>query len=73
MSGTGLLTRHIINELKQNSDLLVEYTLTDISYAVRALSYHMSILIIHLFFSPARRQFSSQPIIWIGYSKGVRY
>ncbi|KAF7358399.1 Polyketide synthase [Mycena venus] len=43
-AGTGLLTRHIIDELKQNSDLLVEYTLTDISYALvanlaRSLSY----------------------------------
>ncbi|KAJ7673945.1 hypothetical protein DFH06DRAFT_751727 [Mycena polygramma] len=35
-AGTGLLTRHLIEELKQNSDLLVEYTVTDISYALVA-------------------------------------
>jgi hypothetical protein len=35
-AGTGLLTYHLIDELKQNHpDLLVEYTVTDISYAVR--------------------------------------
>ncbi|KAJ7096113.1 hypothetical protein C8R44DRAFT_379140 [Mycena epipterygia] len=35
-AGTGLLTYHLIDELTQNSDLLVEYTVTDISYALVA-------------------------------------
>jgi hypothetical protein len=34
LTGTGLLTYHLIGELKQNPDLLVEYTVSDISYAV---------------------------------------
>ncbi|KAJ6483679.1 hypothetical protein DFH09DRAFT_949601, partial [Mycena vulgaris] len=38
-AGTGLLTRQLVDELKQNPDLLTEYTLTDISYAV---SYDIS-------------------------------
>ncbi|KAF7348045.1 Polyketide synthase [Mycena sanguinolenta] len=43
-AGTGLLTYHLIDELKQNPDLLVEYTVTDISYALvanlaRSISY----------------------------------
>ncbi|KAJ7909504.1 hypothetical protein B0H13DRAFT_2272842 [Mycena leptocephala] len=33
LTGTGLLTYHLIGELKQNPDLLVEYTVSDISYA----------------------------------------
>ncbi|KAJ7087152.1 hypothetical protein C8R44DRAFT_991421, partial [Mycena epipterygia] len=33
-AGTGLLTNHLIDELKRNPDLLVEYTVTDISYAL---------------------------------------
>jgi hypothetical protein len=33
-AGTGLLTCHLIEELKQHPDLLVEYTVTDISYTV---------------------------------------
>ncbi|KAJ7659556.1 hypothetical protein DFH06DRAFT_1402502 [Mycena polygramma] len=35
-AGTGLLTRLVIEELKRNPDLLAEYTLTDISYALVA-------------------------------------
>ncbi|KAF8209013.1 hypothetical protein K438DRAFT_1960740 [Mycena galopus ATCC 62051] len=35
-AGTGLLTYHLIDELKRNPDLLVEYTVTDISYALVA-------------------------------------
>ncbi|KAF8177391.1 KR domain-containing protein [Mycena galopus ATCC 62051] len=35
-AGTGLLTYHLIDELKKNPDLLVEYTVTDISYALVA-------------------------------------
>ncbi|KAF8180692.1 hypothetical protein K438DRAFT_2170972 [Mycena galopus ATCC 62051] len=35
-AGTGLLTSYIIEELKRNPDLLVEYTVTDISYALVA-------------------------------------
>ncbi|KAF8160216.1 hypothetical protein K438DRAFT_1776565 [Mycena galopus ATCC 62051] len=35
-AGTGLLTSYIIDELKRNPDLLVEYTVTDISYALVA-------------------------------------
>ncbi|KAF7341189.1 Polyketide synthase [Mycena venus] len=35
-AGTGLLTYHLIDEMKQHPDLLVEYTLTDISYALVA-------------------------------------
>ncbi|KAJ6611341.1 hypothetical protein B0H10DRAFT_369055 [Mycena sp. CBHHK59/15] len=35
-AGAGLLTYHLIDEVKQNSDLLVEYTVTDITYALVA-------------------------------------
>ncbi|KAF8209510.1 hypothetical protein K438DRAFT_1960508 [Mycena galopus ATCC 62051] len=35
-AGTGLLTGHLIAEIKQNEDLLVEYTVTDISYVLAA-------------------------------------
>ncbi|KAF8193609.1 hypothetical protein K438DRAFT_2017705 [Mycena galopus ATCC 62051] len=35
-AGTGLLTHHLIDELEENPDLLVEYTVTDISYALVA-------------------------------------
>jgi hypothetical protein len=34
LSGTGLFTHRLVHELKRNSDLMVEYTVTDISYAV---------------------------------------
>ncbi|KAJ6449449.1 hypothetical protein C8R45DRAFT_1084229 [Mycena sanguinolenta] len=47
-AGTGLLTHHLIDELKRNPDLLVEYTVTDISYALvanlaRSISYGLII------------------------------
>ncbi|KAJ7686126.1 hypothetical protein B0H17DRAFT_1332956 [Mycena rosella] len=35
-AGTGLFTYHLIDELKRNPDLLAEYTVTDISYALVA-------------------------------------
>ncbi|KAJ7218352.1 hypothetical protein GGX14DRAFT_356888 [Mycena pura] len=37
-AGTGLLTSHLIAEIKLNQDLLVEYTVTDISYTITYVS-----------------------------------
>ncbi|KAJ7505787.1 hypothetical protein B0H11DRAFT_1707695, partial [Mycena galericulata] len=41
-AGTGLLTHHLVAELRQNKDVMAEYTVTDISYAVRVSAYDIS-------------------------------
>ncbi|KAJ7676078.1 hypothetical protein DFH06DRAFT_977335, partial [Mycena polygramma] len=41
-AGTGLLTHHLVAELRENKDVMAEYTVTDISYAVRGITYDIS-------------------------------
>ncbi|KAF7356480.1 Polyketide synthase [Mycena venus] len=45
-AGTGLLTHHLVGELRQNKDIMSEYTVTDISYAL------VSDLARHIDFTP---------------------